>query len=168
MSNRNTLTAFNIWVGPDSFLGRATSFQPSEPSITVTDYRGGGLDGPIPLDMGMELGESSIEFGGFEEAAISRFGLIGEDVQIIARGGLKSRGEPDAKQLQITQTGMLSVASQGEWTPGEGSPLTLTMRCHYIKWELANVKILEIDLINMVRFVDGEDRLTSLRQAIGV
>ena len=168
MSYRNTLTAFNIWIGPDDYLGRATTFQPSEMTSILVDYRGGGMLGPVPIDMGVELGESTIEFGGFEADAIARFGPQDSDTQIIARGGLVTNGETEARSLQITQTGKVTVGGFGAWTPGETAPLTITQRPTYIKWELAGAKIIEIDLINMIQYVGSEDRLAALRTAIGV
>lgn len=164
--NKGTLRDFNAYIGADSYLGRVTSYTPPDFATTVADYRAGGLSGPIPIDMGLEALEASLEFGGFEPEALKRVGMPSEDTTLTLRGALIGQGEP-VKQVVHTLTGKATASNFGVWTPGESAAHTITLRPHYFRVDHEGSKILEIDFLNDVRFTNGEDQMEAIRRAIG-
>ena len=57
----------NVFFNGVGWAGRVDSFQPPTIESTVEDYRGGGMDGPVPLRMGQEAMESQIIFNGYHK-----------------------------------------------------------------------------------------------------
>ena len=167
MSYENILRDFSVYVGKDSYLGKVTSYQPPEITVTNPGYRAGGLDAPIPIDMGLEALQATVEFGGFAPNVLKRVGLVGEDTTIVVRGALVSEGE-DTKALVETLTGVLTGSARGAFTPGESSTHTITIDLKVYTVELDGAKLTHIDVLGRKRMIDGVDQLDSIRSALGI
>ena len=68
----------------------------------------------------------------------------------------------------LNMRGMLKGVELSEWTPGTKSTQTFTYTQSYFRFRQADVELVEIDVINMVRKFGGEDQLAPLRNAIGL
>lgn len=65
------------------------------PKLTVKteEYRAGGMDVPIALDMGMEKLETDMVFSDYDEEIFKLFGIIsGNSISLTLRGALRRMG----------------------------------------------------------------------------
>ena len=60
------------------------------------------------------------------------------------------------------------AAQTGTWKPGEKVPMKAMVACRYYKLEHGGTTIHEIDVVNMIRIVNGTDQLAEQRAAIGI
>ncbi|TDA49182.1 phage major tail tube protein, partial [Burkholderia pyrrocinia] len=56
----------------------------------------------------------------------------------------------------------------GSWKPGSTSELKYTAELTYYKAEIDGSVICEIDVLNMIRIIDGVDQLADVRKALGM
>lgn len=56
----------------------------------------------------------------------------------------------------------------GTWKPGDKSTLTVQVAASYYKLSIDEEELIEIDAINLVRKVGGEDQMEAIRAAIGL
>lgn len=163
-----TLYNFNLFIDGTSFAGLATQVTPPKLKIKTDDYRAGGMDAPIKLDLGMEALEAGFTLGSAAKEALQFFGIADQTgFNCVFRGALKNqKGEVVAAVM--TCRGMLTELDQGDWKPGDKSESKYSIALSYYKFELDGDVIYEIDPLNSVRIVDGVDQLAAIRAAIGV
>ncbi|MGK0673991.1 MAG: phage major tail tube protein [Halothiobacillaceae bacterium] len=56
----------------------------------------------------------------------------------------------------------------GVWKPTEASDLKITAMAHYYKLDIEGRTLVEIDPVNMVAVINGQDQLQAMRAALGV
>jgi P2 family phage contractile tail tube protein len=159
----------NVFFNGVGWAGRVDSFQPPTVESTVEDYRGGGMDGPVPLRMGQEAMESQIIFNGYHSEVITSWGLADSTaVRSEVRGALEDyTGE--VKGIRFTMEGPVTSLEPDEIKgQGEVPKVTVMQKLHYYKIELDGTPVLEIDFILMKRIVNGVDQLEALRGVLGL
>lgn len=163
-----TFYNFNLFVDGTTFAGVATSVTPPKLKIKTDDHRGGGMDAPIKMDMGMEALEASFALSSMRVEVLKFFGLAdGEAFNSVFRGAWRDqRGK--TKSTIMTLRGMLSESDSGDWKPGEKVDAKYTASLSYYKLEVDGQTIHEIDVIAGVRMINGVDQLKDVRQALGM
>ena len=168
MAARDVLKNFVIFVDGRGYAGQAPELNLPDLAIQVEDFRAGGMDAPVALDMGQEAMEASFQLAAYDSAALSLWGVgPGRSVPLTARGALESYGG-STKQVLVNMRGIITTVSAGAWQAGQLAPLTITMRLDYFKQTIAGVVLHEIDVVNMIRIVGGVDRLAQQRAALGM
>lgn len=168
MAAADVLKNLNLFVDGRGYAGQIDEYNAPDLSLTTEDFRGGGMDAPIALDMGMEALETSFGLSAYDADVLSLFGVSqGNAVAFTARGALESY-DGTVKPAIHTMRGKITTIARGTWTPGTKASLTITMRLDYYKEEVDGVTISEIDVINMVRITGGVDRLAAQRAALGI
>ena len=74
----------------------------------------------------------------------------------------------DFVKVEIIVNGRHKEQDRGELKQGESNSTKITTQCTYYKEIINNEEITEIDLINMIDKVNGKDRLSKARSAIGL
>ena len=134
----------------------------------MEEFRGGGMDAPVDIDMGMEKLETSFELFDYDENILSLYGLAdGAATQVTARGALRRDGEP-AVPMVVNMTGVLKEMDPGDWVAGDQTSMTMSMSLRYLKMTIGSRVAVEIDKVNMIRRINGQDQLETIRTAIGV
>jgi hypothetical protein len=64
--------------------------------------------------------------------------------------------------------GKITVIDSGTWQPGQMAPMAVTVRLNYYSLEHDGQLVHEIDVRNMVRTINGTDRLAEIRSALGI
>jgi P2 family phage contractile tail tube protein len=67
------LKNFNLFVDGVGFAGNAEEVQLPALNIIEEDFRAGGMDSPIGLDMGIEKLETSFKIAGFSSVVLKQF-----------------------------------------------------------------------------------------------
>ena len=160
----NILRNVSVWVDGRGYAGEATQVSLPEVNIQTEEFRPGGRDAPVELDMGMEAMEASLQFGSVEKGII---GSVGKEIPITVRGATRDR-DGTVHPVRAELTGRVKSLETGDWQPGERSTTTLTLSVDYYRMEMDGDEVLEIDIPNMVRRVDGEDQLGDMREALGL
>jgi hypothetical protein len=139
------------------------------PTITVKmeEVRAGGMDAPVEHDMGMEKLEASFVLQEYNPEVIKLVGLSAQDKQLTARGAMRRDGE-DVVPVVVNMTGGLKQLETGDWKAGDMSNPTFSIALRYYKLTIGGQELIEIDKVNMIRKVGGQDQLQSIRQALGV
>lgn len=162
------LKNFSLFVDGRGLAGTVSTL--TLPTITtkMEEFRGGGMDAPVEIDMGMEILETSFELFDYEENVLSLYGLAnGAATQVTARGALRRDGDA-AVPMVVNMTGVIKEMDPGDWQAGEQTSMTCSMALRYLKITIGGREVIEVDKVNMIRRINGVDQLESIRQAIGV
>lgn len=158
----------NLFIDGRGYAGKVTEFDPPKLTVKTEEYRAGGMDAPVEVDMGMEKLGAMLTLADIDAGSLKLFGISkGARTPMTLRGGQQGRGgkvEPLAHFLR----GRVKEVDWGTWKPGELSPVKLTVALDYYKFELDGKTVHEIDVEGMIRIVDGVDQLEEMRKALGL
>ena len=162
------LKNFSLFVDGRGLAGTVSTLTLPTLTTKMEEYRGGGMDAPVEIDMGMEILEASFELFDYDENVLSLYGLAdGAATQVTARGALRRDGEA-AVAMVVNMTGVIKEMDPGDWQAGEQTTMTCSMALRYLKITIGGREVVEIDKVNMIRRVNGSDQLATIRTAIGV
>jgi P2 family phage contractile tail tube protein len=162
------LKNFSLFVDGRGLAG--TVGQLTLPTLTtqMEEFRGGGMDAPVEIDMGMEKLEAGFEQFEYDENILALYGLAdGAATQVTARGALRRDGEA-AVAMVVNMTGVIKQFEPGDWVAGDQTTASYQMALRYLKITIGGREVVEIDTVNMIRRINGVDQLESIRTAIGV
>ncbi len=164
----NILKNFNVFIDGRGYAGVAEEMQLPTLGLATEDFRAGGMDGTIKIEMGQEAMECTITLSGYDLATLGLWGIgEGNNVPITARGALESL-DGTVTPIVVNLSGTIRSLEPGGWKAGEKSTLQLTIDVRSYKYTQNGQAIHDIDLINMVRIVNGKDRLAAQRSALGI
>lgn len=162
------LKNFSLFVDGRGLAGTVSTLTLPTLTTKMEEFRGGGMDAPVEIDMGMEILETSFELFDYEENVLSLYGLAnGAATQVTARGALRRDGDA-AVPMVVNMTGVIKEMDPGDWQAGEQTSMTCSMALRYLKITIGGREVVEVDKVNMVRRINGVDQLESIRAAIGV
>ena len=162
------LKNFNLYVDGRGFAGVVDELQLPTLGLVVEDFRAGGMDASVAVEMGQEKLEASFVLSGYEENVLNLWGMgQGQTVPLVARGALESL-DGAVTPVVVYMNGTIRSMEPGAWTAGEKSTISFTMDLRSYKYTQAGRTINDIDVPNMVRIVNGTDRLAAQRNAIGI
>lgn len=168
MAARDVLKNINLFVDGRGYAGQIDEYNAPDLALASEDYRAGGMDVPVAIEMGMEALETSFSLIAYDADVLALFGIgEGRDVPFVARGALESY-DGTVKAAVHTMRGKIMRLARGTWSAGQKPALQVTMRLDYYREEHNGIVINEIDVINMVRIVGGVDRLAAQRAALGI
>jgi hypothetical protein len=168
MAAKDILKNINLFVDGRGYAGEIQDYTPPDLSLQTEDHRAGGMDAPIALDMGMEALEPSFNLTAYDADVLRQFGVAeGNEVPFKARGALESY-DGTVKAVVHTMRGKITKMARGTWAPGTKPALQITMRLDYYKEEHDGQTLHEIDIPNMKRIINGDDRLSEIRNALGI
>jgi len=161
------LKNFNLFVDGRGYVGKCDEVNPPKLNIKAEEYRAGGMDAPISIDMGMEKLEASFMLSEYDKDILKQFGLIsGNGVQITLRGALQD--DTSTSPIIIKLRGMYTEIDMGKFAASEKGTLNCTISCRYYSLEIDGEQLIEIDIDNMTRIIGGTDKMTEIRDAIGI
>jgi len=164
------LKNFNLYVDGRSMLGLCPAVTLPKLTRKMDEYRAGGLNAPMKIDMGHEALSLEFELAENEENLLKSWGI--NDMSALGlrfRAALERDGiDPVVEGLDIYVRGRLSEVDHGSHKPGEAANMKYRMELIYYKLTQNGDDILEIDLINMKEVVGGVDRLSAIREALGI
>lgn len=161
------LKNFNIYVDGRSYAGNCDEVQLPALSVVGEDYRAGGMDMPVEIDMGMEKLELTFKLSKFDASAQGLFGT-GVSIPLTFRGAVEDLNGA-VKALVVQVFGKVhgletDAVSGGGGKVGQSFRMALTA----YTYTLDDVVVHDIDALNMKRVINGVDRLAAQRAAIGL
>ena len=171
MSLPRKLKNMNTFNEGFSFLGEIKSVTLPKLTRKMEDYRGGGMNGPLKIDMGFGDDGLVLEstYGGLELLTLRQFGMAKVDGVYIRFAGAYQRddsGEVDA--VEVVVRGRHEEIDMGDQEPGEDTEHKVVTNCSYYKLTVNGKVEMEIDVLGFKEIVDGKDRLAEQRKAIGL
>ena len=168
MPARDVLKNINLFVDGRGYAGQIDEYNAPDLTLSTEDYRAGGMDAPITIEMGQEPLETSFSLIAYDADVLALWGVAaGASVPFTARGALESY-DGTVKPVIHRMRGKITSLQRGTWAPGQKPALTITMRLDYYQETHDGVITHEIDVENMVRTVNGVDRLAAQRAALGI
>ncbi|MCP1738601.1 P2 family phage contractile tail tube protein [Bradyrhizobium japonicum] len=162
------LRNFNSFVNGVGYAGRISEVELPELSVKTEEYRGGGMDGNVELDMGLETLTAKFTFGEHANQILGLWGnMDGNAVRIQLRGALQRDGET-AVPMTVDLHGGFKKNTLGTWKAGDLTQNEAEMSIRYLKIQIQDTVVVEIDIDNMIRIVNGVDQLASIRTAMGM
>lgn len=157
----------SLFVDGRGYAGKADEVVPPKLTISTEEYRAGGMDAPVELDMGMEKLETEFTLSAFDKDVLNLFGLsAGNLIPLTFRGALESE-DGTVTPVVINMRGQVRELDMGTWKPGDKASLKVAMALRYYKLTHGTDVVHEIDVENMIRLVNGTDQLASQRTALG-
>lgn len=163
------LKGFNLFHNGTNFVGETKEIQLPKLSRKMEDYQGGGMSGPIPIDFGQEAIQLEWTCGGFMEDVVRMYGITSHDgVQLRFSGGYQREDSKTYDSVEIVVRGRHKEIDMGSGKPKEDTDFKVTTAASYYKLSINGQELIEMDFINMIEKINGNDLLAGLRQAIGL
>ncbi|MBV0900071.1 MAG: phage major tail tube protein [Wolbachia endosymbiont of Fragariocoptes setiger] len=161
------LRSFNVFVDGRGYAGKIDEITLPKLTIKTEEYRAGGMDIPISIDMGMEKLEADFTFAEYDSELFRLFGLIdGSSVSLTLRGGMQ--GSSNIEAVIINLRGIFKEFDFSSWKPAEKATLKCSVAAHYYKLTISGQELIEIDAENMIRKINGIDQLALLQTVLGI
>ncbi|MGR3897115.1 phage major tail tube protein [Pseudomonas sp. 1176_21] len=165
------LKHLNLFNDGNSYLGVAKSLTLPTLGRKFEAYRGGGMDGPVKVDLGHSDDGLQIEWtlGGWDLIALRQFGTVRADgVQLRFAASVQRDDTAEVSAVEIVMRGRHEEVDFGDAEPGEDTEHKITTALTYYKLTVDGEELVEIDLLNFIYVVDGKDRLEEHRKALGI
>ncbi|WPP47697.1 phage major tail tube protein [Pseudomonas sp. AN-1] len=165
------LKNMNLFNDGNSYLGLSKTVTLPVLGRKMESYRGGGMNGPVKIDHGMSDDGIQLEWtlGGLDLTVLHQYGIPRADGVLLRWAGACQQDDTgEVVPVEVVVRGRHEEIDMGDAEPGEDTEHSITTTCTYYKLSVNGVTVIEIDLLNMVEIVGGEDRLAQQRAAIGL
>ncbi|MGO1072701.1 phage major tail tube protein [Lysobacter sp. CA199] len=160
---------FNLFGDGESWIGQVLEVKLPTLSRAMEDYRGGGMGGPVKIDLGQEALELEAKFGGMMRSVLRQYASSRHDGLLYRFAGSYQRDDSGAVDaVEIVVRGRHSEIDMGSAKSGDDTEFTVKMALSYYKLSINGVTEIEIDLVHMIEVVGGVDRMIDHRRAIGI
>lgn len=162
------LKNFTCFVDGVGYAGRVDEITLPKITVKTEEHRAGGMDAPVQIDMGMEKLEASLTFAEYTPALFAMLGLVeGNKTNIVLRGAVQG-DDTNVEAVVITLQGGFKETDMGSWKTGSKGTLKAQVAARYYKLEINGVELIEIDIENMIRTINGKDQMAAQRKALAV
>ena len=165
------LKHMNLFNGGTSYVGQCKSVTLPTLGRKLESFRGAGMDGPVKVDLGHNDDGIQIEWtlGGWDLTVLRQYGAVRADGVMLRWAGSVQRDDTgEVSAVEVVARGRHEEIDFGDAESGEDTEHSITTTCTYYKLSVdGNVEI-EIDLLNFVFNVNGNDMLAEHRAAIGL
>lgn len=163
------LKNFNVFVDGVSHIGEATEITLPKLARKMEGYRGAGMSGEASVDQGIEALSVEHTYGGFMRQAFDQFGIARIDGVLLRFAGAYQRDDTgDVDAIEVVMRGRHKEIDGGNSKAGDDTTFKITSALTYYKLTINGEDVVEIDLVNMIEVINGEDRLAEHRRAIGL
>lgn len=169
MALANKLKQMMMFNEGQAFVGETVSITPPKLTRKFEDYRAGGMDRPVKIDMGGEPLEMEVTYGGFMRPILLQHGmLLANSVLQRFVGSFQDDDADGFTTVEIVTRGRHEEIDMGEWKPGEDTEFKVKSHLSYFKLITNGVTDIEIDVLGMISIVGGVDQMAAHRAAMGL
>lgn len=169
MALPNILKNFNAFNDGKSFMGVIEEIKLPKLARKIEDYRGGGMDGEVGIDVGLEKLEIEQVCSGFVLDAYKAFGMTKAAGTLIRFAGAYQRDDTaEVQAVEVVVRGRHVEIDPDSAKGGDKGKTTIKSRLTYYKLTVDGEEIIEIDLLSFLFKVNGVDMLEKQRNAIGL
>lgn len=168
MAARDVRKNFNAFVDGRGYAGQIDEFNAPKLTLITEEFRAGGMDAAIDVNMGMEKLTADFSLKAYDANVLALWGVAeGQQVPFVLREALESF-DGTVKSVVHTMRGKILGMDPGTSKAGELPMLKCDLSLTYYKLVHDGVTIHEIDVENMVRIVNGVDQLANMRAALAI
>ena len=162
------LKNFNLFVDGQGYAGQAENFEAPSLTLMGEDFRAGGMDAPVFVEMGQEKLTAGFNLCGYDNAILSLWGVGPQaQVQFVGRGALEDlNGTVTA--VNITMNGHIKTIKPDQWESGKKAGLKFELELVSYTYTSGGAVLHDIDVVNFKRVINGVDRLAAQRKALGL
>lgn len=160
---------FDVFQNGTDWRGQVAEVTLPKLARKLEEWRGGGMNAAVDVDLGMEKLEAELTFGGYMYDVIKEFGITKVDGVMLRFAGAGQRddtGEVDA--IEVVMRGRYSEIDPGSHKPGDDTEFKVKASLAYYKLTVNGEVLVEIDVLGMIEIIGGVDRLAEQRRAIGL
>jgi P2 family phage contractile tail tube protein len=169
MARPRKLKNFNVFYNGESYIGEATEVELPKLTRKTEDYRAGGMNGEVAIDLGMEKMEMTHTYGGIMREVFREFGITKVDGVLMRFAGAYQRDDTEeVDAVEIVCRGRHTEIEPGSAKAGDNTEFKVTSALSYYKLTINGTTEVEIDFVNFVEIVGGKDRLAEQRKALGI
>ncbi|MDR3429692.1 phage major tail tube protein [Silvimonas sp.] len=163
------LKNMNLFNDGISYMGEIAEVQLPKLSRKLEDWRGGGMNAPVDVDLGMEKIELEWTCGGLMRQVFEQFGTTTVGGVLLRFAGSYQRDDTaDVDAVEVVIRGRHKEIDPGKAKGGDDTEFKVTSAVSYYKLTINGTVVIEIDILNMIEMVNGVDRLGEQRKAIGL
>lgn len=159
---------FNVYADGRGYAGQATEFNAPKLALKLEEFRAGGMDVPIELTMGMEKLNSDFSLVKYDADVLALFGISEGSLKSFTVYEMLESFDGTKTSVVHNLTGKITEIDPGSSKPGSVPETKITLSLTYYKMTHGGRVIHEIDVVNMVRMIDGTDVLAEQRAALGM
>jgi len=165
----NILKNMNLFVDGRGFAGNVEEINLPKLTTQTEEFRGGGMDAPLEVDLGMEALVTDFKLTSFDAEVLKLYGLLtGQFKALTVRGAIEDELSGEVKPVVINMQGRIKEVDYGTWKAGEKAVLSCMLALSYYKLQVDGNDIHEVDVPNITRIIDGVDQLADRRAALGI
>lgn len=168
MAIESVLRDINLFVDGRGYAGKVVELTLPKLTVKTEEYRAGGMDAPIELDMGLEKLECDFSLDSIDRDALARWGLTEANLTPLTFRGAAQDRDGTVRACIARIRGQVREVDHGSWKPGEKATTKYMVSVHYYKFEIDGETVHEIDPENMIRTVNGVDQVAARRAALGL
>ncbi|CAI1107152.1 phage major tail tube protein [Serratia marcescens] len=166
------LKYLNLFNDGLSYMGVVSSVTLPKLTRKLENYRGGGMNGVAPVDMGLDDDALSVEWsmGGLPDDQLwSQYAAASAaSVPLRFCGSYQRDDTGEVVAVEVVMRGRHKEMDFGDQKQGEDTETKISTQCTYYKLTIDGKELIEIDTVNMVERVNGVDMLEKHRRNIGL
>lgn len=164
------LLNFSLFVDGVGYAGRVEELTPPKLSRKMEEYRGGGMDAPIDIDMGQEKLEAEFTLAEYSREVLNLYGKCDSgDVKLRFKGfAQRQDGSCEPEAIEIVIQGRWKEIDSGNWKAGDNATMKVSVTCGYYRYMSMGQELIEIDVLGSVFKVNGKDKLLAQRIALDI
>lgn len=160
------LKNFEVLIDGQSFGGRADEIQLPALEVVTEDHRGGAMDIPVKLDMGMQPLTMEVTLAEYSGDVWGAFGRKdGNQPQFVFRGYTEDENG-NSGLVVVTCRGRVNRLSPESAKVGQKNTVSMMIDVSYYKAMIDGVIVHEIDPVNIVRTINGVNQLAAMKAAL--
>jgi P2 family phage contractile tail tube protein len=165
----SVLKNFNLFNEGASYMGIAEEVKLPKLKRKMDDFRGGGMNGPVKVDLGQEGLEMEFTGAGILEQVLRQYGCTKAAGIGLRFAGAYQRDDTGAVQaVEVVVRGRHEELDLGDAKAGDKGKTVVKSTLTYYKLSIDGKAVIEIDLLNMIETVNDVDLLAEQRKAIGL
>ncbi len=176
------LKNFNLLINGGPYAGRVEELTLPKLTLKTEEFRGGGMDMPIEIDMGMEKMECDFTLIDYDTEVLKFFGLAPDGFSATSNGNRtpepgtvtlnfmgveQDQTNGQVNSIKIVVDGIWKEVDMGPWKAGEKATMKVQVACRYYEYIANKETIIKIDIDNMIRQIGNDDQLQKIREGLG-
>ena len=150
MSVGTHIKNFALYVDGVSYVGEAEEVNLPKLTKVMEEFRAGGMDAPIEVDMGMEKLEADFQLAGTKKEILELFGTADQGgVSLTLRKAVSDETGVIVPHVATLNGTIKSIEHSTIKTKDRGN-MKVMLCVTYYKYEIGNEVSVEIDTLNMV------------------
>lgn len=170
MVKTNQIINANVYIDGVNMLGRASEVDSPEIMSKMSDYKALGLIGSFELPVGFDKMEMRIKWNAFYQDVASKFINPFKKISIMVRANQETWEGGDLisqKPVVIYATCQSKGFPTGKYKQQDNVDVESKLSCTHVKMEIDGKEVLELDIMNNIFKIDGEDKMVEYRTNIG-